>query len=95
MTAATEAHLARRLTLPSVVAFGVSYMAPSLVMVIFGIIAVASAGSAPTAFAIAARSSGGVRANGITSSPGGASPPRAHRSPGLSNSRRHSAQPPS
>jgi amino acid transporter len=53
MTAATEAHLARRLTLPSVVAFGVSYMAPSLVMVIFGIIAVASAGTAPTAFAIA------------------------------------------
>jgi amino acid transporter len=53
MTAATEAHLARRLTLPSVVAFGVSYMAPSLVMVIFGIIAVASAGTAPTAFALA------------------------------------------
>ncbi|WP_458319544.1 APC family permease [Mycolicibacterium brisbanense] len=53
MTAATEARLARRLTLPSVVAFGVSYMAPSLVMVIFGIIAVASAGTAPTAFALA------------------------------------------
>ncbi|BDY29965.1 APC family permease [Mycolicibacterium mageritense] len=49
----TEAHLARRLTLPSVVAFGVSYMAPSLVMVIFGLIAVASAGTAPTAFALA------------------------------------------
>jgi amino acid transporter len=49
----TEAHLARRLTLPSVVAFGVAYMAPSLVMVIFGVIAVTSAGTAPTAFVLA------------------------------------------
>lgn len=39
-----------RLSLPSVVAFGLSYMAPSLVMVIFGVIAVASAGTAATAF---------------------------------------------
>ncbi|MFC0454865.1 APC family permease [Rhodococcus jostii] len=49
----TETQLARRLSLPSVVAFGLAYMAPSLVMVIFGVIAVASAGTAPTAFLLA------------------------------------------
>ncbi|SEB09453.1 APC family permease [Leifsonia sp. 21MFCrub1.1] len=48
-----EGHLEKRLGLPSVVAFGLAYMAPSLVMVIFGVIAVASAGTAPTAFLIA------------------------------------------
>ncbi|WP_287902145.1 APC family permease [Arthrobacter sp.] len=45
--------LKRSLSLTSVVAFGLSYMAPSLVMVIFGIIAAASSGTAPTAFLIA------------------------------------------
>ncbi|SEC76204.1 APC family permease [Rhodococcus koreensis] len=52
-TATDEPRLTPRLTLPSVVAFGLSYMAPSLVMIIFGIIAVASAGTAPTAFLVA------------------------------------------
>ncbi|MFG2886241.1 hypothetical protein ACGFYV_28735 [Streptomyces sp. NPDC048297] len=45
--------LTGRLSLASVVAFGLAYMAPSLVMVIFGVIAAASAGTAPTAFAVA------------------------------------------
>ena len=49
----SQAHLARQLSLPSVVAFGLSYMAPALVMVIFGIIAVSSAGTAATAFLLA------------------------------------------
>ena len=35
-TTESQAHLARQLSLPSVVAFGLSYMAPALVMVIFG-----------------------------------------------------------
>ncbi|MFE0651195.1 APC family permease [Streptomyces sp. NPDC059534] len=41
------------LSLTSVVTFGLAYMAPSLVMVIFGVIAAASAGTAPTAFLVA------------------------------------------
>jgi amino acid transporter len=45
--------LTGRLSLASVVTFGLAYMAPSLVMVIFGVIAAASAGTAPTAFAVA------------------------------------------
>ena len=49
----SEPQLKRTLSLTSVVAFGLSYMAPSLVMVIFGIIAAASSGTAPTAFLIA------------------------------------------
>ncbi|ALE04748.1 Putrescine importer PuuP (plasmid) [Arthrobacter sp. ERGS1:01] len=44
--------LVPKLGLTSVVAFGLSYMAPSLVMIIFGIIAAASAGTAPTAFIV-------------------------------------------
>lgn len=52
-TATDEPQLTPRLTLPSVVAFGLSYMAPSLVMIIFGVIAVVSAGTAPTAFLVA------------------------------------------
>lgn len=44
--------LTPKLGLTSVVAFGLSYMAPSLVMIIFGIIAATSAGTAPTAFII-------------------------------------------
>lgn len=42
-----------RLSLASVVAFGLSYMTPGLAMVIFGVIAAASAGTAPTAFLLA------------------------------------------
>lgn len=48
------ASLKRQLSLASVVAFGLAYMAPSLVLVIFGVIALLSDGTAPTAFAIAA-----------------------------------------
>jgi amino acid transporter len=51
--AAYEPELTGRLSLTGVVAFGLSYMAPSLVMIIFGIIAVASAGTAATAFIVA------------------------------------------
>ncbi|WP_217143853.1 APC family permease [Streptomyces sp. AC627_RSS907] len=49
----TSAGLAPKLSLTSVVAFGLSYMAPSLVMVLFGVIAAESAGTAPTAFLVA------------------------------------------
>jgi amino acid transporter len=41
------------LGLVSVVAFGVAYMAPAVVVSIFGVIAATSAGAAPTAYAIA------------------------------------------
>ncbi|MDI2129052.1 APC family permease [Yinghuangia seranimata] len=41
------------LSLFSVVAFGIAYMAPSMVMAIFGIIAADSDGAAPTAFLLA------------------------------------------
>ncbi len=46
-------HLTARLSLASVVAFGIAYMAPSLVMVIFGVVAEVSEGVAPTAFLLA------------------------------------------
>ncbi|MFF3787015.1 APC family permease [Streptomyces sp. NPDC001933] len=49
----TRVELSGRLSLTSVVAFGLSYMAPSLVMVIFGVISAASGGTAPTAFLVA------------------------------------------
>ncbi|WP_229869943.1 APC family permease [Streptomyces flaveolus] len=49
----TSAGLAPKLSLASVVTFGLAYMAPSLVMVLFGVIAAASAGTAPTAFLVA------------------------------------------
>ncbi|MFG3042111.1 APC family permease [Streptomyces sp. NPDC048330] len=45
--------LSGRLSLTSVVAFGISYMAPSLVMVLFGVVAATSGGTAPTAFLLA------------------------------------------
>jgi amino acid transporter len=48
-----EPELTGQLSLTSVVAFGLSYMAPSLVMIIFGIIAVVSSGTAATAFLVA------------------------------------------
>ncbi|MFI2410260.1 APC family permease [Streptomyces sp. NPDC018947] len=46
----TSADLVPKLSLASVVTFGLAYMAPSLVMVLFGVIAAASSGTAPTAF---------------------------------------------
>ncbi|MFD5300763.1 APC family permease [Streptomyces mutabilis] len=49
----TSQGLAPKLSLASVVTFGLAYMAPSLVMVLFGVIAAASAGTAPTAFLVA------------------------------------------
>ncbi|MFI8915754.1 APC family permease [Streptomyces sp. NPDC053513] len=52
-TAGSPTHLSGNLSLASVVTFGLAYMAPSLVMVIFGVIAAASAGTAPTAFLVA------------------------------------------
>lgn len=52
-TAAPADRLTGRLSLASVVTFGLAYMAPSLVMVIFGVIAEVSSGTAPTAFLVA------------------------------------------
>lgn len=43
----------RKLSLASVVTFGLAYMAPSLVMVLFGVVASTSGGTAPTAFLVA------------------------------------------
>ncbi|WP_338747164.1 APC family permease [Pseudomonas putida] len=45
--------LTASLSLTSVVLFGLAYMAPSLVLVIFGVIAQGSAGTAPSAFLLA------------------------------------------
>ncbi|PSS43149.1 Putrescine importer PuuP [Arthrobacter woluwensis] len=45
--------LTPRLSLTSVVVFGLAYMAPGIVISIFGIIALTSNGTAPTAFALA------------------------------------------
>lgn len=45
--------LTASLSLASVVLFGLAYMAPSLVLVIFGVIAQGSAGTAPSAFLMA------------------------------------------
>ncbi|HDS1698308.1 MULTISPECIES: APC family permease [Pseudomonas] len=47
------AKLTASLGLTSLVLFGLAYMAPSLVLVIFGVIAQGSAGTAPTAFLLA------------------------------------------
>lgn len=47
-----EPQLARKLTLPSLIAFGVAYMSPGIVVSTFGVISVASNGAAPTAYAI-------------------------------------------
>ncbi|MDR6436708.1 amino acid transporter [Paenarthrobacter nicotinovorans] len=46
--------LAPKLSLLSVVVFGLAYMAPGIVISIFGVIAATSEGTAPTAFALAA-----------------------------------------
>ena len=45
--------LTPKLSLLSVVVFGLAYMAPGIVMTIFGIISSTSDGTAPTAFALA------------------------------------------
>ncbi|KAA0120323.1 APC family permease [Mycolicibacterium sp. P9-22] len=45
--------LVPRLNLPSVVVFGLAYMAPGVVVSTFGVIAVASKGAAPTAYLVA------------------------------------------
>lgn len=47
------AELTGKLSLSAVVAFGLSYMAPTLVMVIFGIISVTSGGTSSTVFLVA------------------------------------------
>ncbi|MFF1586889.1 APC family permease [Streptomyces sp. NPDC058286] len=49
----TSVSLTPKLSLTSVVTFGLAYMAPSMVMVIFGVISAASSGAAPTAFLVA------------------------------------------
>ncbi|WP_105033723.1 APC family permease [Cryobacterium aureum] len=46
--------LRARLSLPSIVLFGVAYMSPAIVMLTFGVIAVSSHGATPTAYIIAA-----------------------------------------
>ncbi|MFF9135548.1 APC family permease [Streptomyces sp. NPDC014776] len=48
-----QEQLTGRLSLASVVTFGLAYMSPGLVMVVFGVISEASAGTAPTAFLVA------------------------------------------
>lgn len=45
--------LVPRLSLPSVVVFGLAYMAPGVVVSTFGVIAVAAQGAAPTAYLVA------------------------------------------
>jgi amino acid transporter len=45
--------LVPRLNLPSIVVFGLAYMAPGVVVSTFGVIAVASHGAAPTAYLVA------------------------------------------
>ncbi|RFC77192.1 APC family permease [Streptomyces sp. AcE210] len=49
----TSVNLTPKLSLTSVVTFGLAYMAPSMVMVIFGVISAASSGAAPTALLVA------------------------------------------
>ncbi|MFE4672879.1 APC family permease [Streptomyces sp. NPDC056723] len=49
----TSVSLTPKLSLTSVVTFGLAYMAPSMVMVIFGVISAVSSGAAPTALLVA------------------------------------------
>ncbi|TQC39139.1 APC family permease, partial [Rhodococcus sp. WS4] len=49
----TQGQLVPTLGLPSIVVFGLSYMAPGIVVSTFGIIAVTSHGAAPTAYLVA------------------------------------------
>ena len=46
--------LTAKLSLSSIVLFGVAYMSPAIVMLTFGVIAGASNGTSPTAYIIAA-----------------------------------------
>lgn len=50
---ASGARLEPRLNLPSLVVFGLAYMAPGVVVSTFGVIAVAAHGAAPTAYLVA------------------------------------------
>ncbi|MET3174685.1 UNVERIFIED_ORG: putrescine importer [Arthrobacter sp. UYCu721] len=52
-TASQNVRLTPKLSLLSVVAFGVAYMSPGIVLSIFGVIALTGAGTAPSAFALA------------------------------------------
>lgn len=52
VTAPDEVRLVPKLRLPGLVVFGVSYMAPMIVVSIFGVIAQASRGATPTAYAV-------------------------------------------
>jgi len=52
-TTTAETTLVPRLNLPSIVVFGLAYMAPGVVVSTFGIIAVTSHGAAPTAYLVA------------------------------------------
>ncbi|WP_433861958.1 APC family permease [Streptomyces sp. L7] len=47
-------HLTAKLSLSSIVLFGVAYMSPAIVMLTFGVIAGASNGTSPTSYIIAA-----------------------------------------
>ncbi|WP_431219145.1 APC family permease [Leifsonia xyli] len=51
---ATSPRLSAKLSLSSIVLFGVAYMSPAIVMLTFGVIAGASNGTTPTAYIIAA-----------------------------------------
>jgi amino acid transporter len=53
MTRTAPGGFTARLSLTSIVLFGVAYMAPAIVMTTFGVISAASNGAAPTAYAIA------------------------------------------
>ncbi|MCX4904645.1 APC family permease [Streptomyces sp. NBC_00878] len=54
MTTQGSVGIKRKLSMAGALAFGLSYMAPGVVLSIFGAIAATSGGAAPTAFAIAA-----------------------------------------
>jgi len=52
-TEPTTVRLVPKLNLPSIIVFGLAYMAPGVVVSTFGVIAVASKGAAPTAYLVA------------------------------------------
>jgi amino acid transporter len=51
--AGDEGEAVPKLNLPSLIVFGLSYMAPAIVVSTFGVIAVTSEGAAPTAYLVA------------------------------------------
>jgi amino acid transporter len=53
MSSTHQTGLVPRLSLPSIVVFGLAYMAPGVVVSTFGVIAVTAKGSAPTAYLVA------------------------------------------